>query len=597
MTTYKAPLRDIRFVLHELLESERLAALPGFEEATTALVDAVIEEGARLCENVLFPLNRPGDEEGCSFENGVVRTPKGFKEAYEQFREGGWIGLASDPEYGGQGLPKALKFVVDEMVCSANLSFSTYPGLSAGAYNAIAAHGSEEQKALFLPWLTSGAWSGTMCLTEPQCGTDLGLIRTRAEPDGDDSYAITGTKIFISAGEHDLTENILHLVLARLPDAPAGIKGISMFLVPKFLPRPDGGLGPRNGLACGAIEHKMGLRASATCVINFDGATGWLIGEPHRGMRAMFTMMNDARLEVGIQGLGVAETAYQSAVAYARERLQGRALKGARFPDRPADPILVHPDVRRMLLTMRAVIEGGRALACWAGMASDVARRDPDPQARQDAEDLLALMTPVIKAYFTDQGSLCANLGVQVLGGHGYIAESGMEQLVRDARITQLYEGANGIQALDLIGRKVPAHFGRYLRTFFHPVFAFIEQHQSDPELAEFVMPLAKAFARLQQVTLHLAQQGLKNPDEAGAASYDYLRLFALVAVAYMWARTAKVAQEKLAAGGAGETGFYEAKLATARFFMTKLLPENSALFAQIMAGSKPVMAFEDAAF
>jgi alkylation response protein AidB-like acyl-CoA dehydrogenase len=597
MTTYKAPLRDIRFVLHELLEVEKLAALPGFAEATTDLVDAVIEEGARVCENVLFPLNRPGDEEGCSFENGVVRTPKGFKEAYEQFREGGWIGLASDPEYGGQGLPKALKFVVDEMVCSANLSFSTYPGLSAGAYNAIAAHGSEEQKALFLPGLTSGAWSGTMCLTEPQCGTDLGLIRTRAEPDGDGSYRITGTKIFISAGEHDLTGNILHLVLARLPDAPAGIKGISMFLVPKFLPRPDGGLGPRNGLACGAIEHKMGLRASATCVMNFDAATGWLIGEPHRGMRAMFTMMNDARLEVGIQGLGVAETAYQSAVAYARERLQGRALKGARFPDRPADPILVHPDVRRMLLTMRAVIEGGRALACWAGMASDVARRDPDPQARQDAEDLLALMTPVIKAYFTDQGSLCANLGVQVLGGHGYIAESGMEQLVRDARITQLYEGANGIQALDLIGRKVPAHFGRYLRTFFHPVFAFIEQHQSDPELAEFVMPLAKAFARLQQVTLHLAQQGLKNPDEAGAASYDYLRLFALVAVAYMWARTAKVAQEKLAAGGAGETGFYEAKLATARFFMTKLLPENSALFAQIMAGSKPVMAFEDAAF
>jgi alkylation response protein AidB-like acyl-CoA dehydrogenase len=597
MTTYKAPLRDIRFVLHELLEVEKLAALPGFAEATTDLVDAVIEEGARVCENVLFPLNRPGDEEGCSFENGVVRTPKGFKEAYEQFREGGWIGLASDPEYGGQGLPKALKFVVDEMVCSANLSFSTYPGLSAGAYNAIAAHGSEEQKALFLPGLTSGAWSGTMCLTEPQCGTDLGLIRTRAEPDGDGSYRITGTKIFISAGEHDLTGNILHLVLARLPDAPAGIKGISMFLVPKFLPRPDGGLGPRNGLACGAIEHKMGLRASATCVMNFDAATGWLIGEPHRGMRAMFTMMNDARLEVGIQGLGVAETAYQSAVAYARERLQGRALKGARFPERPADPILVHPDVRRMLLTMRAVIEGARALACWAGMASDVARRDPDPQARQDAEDLLALMTPVIKAYVTDQGSLCANLGVQVMGGHGYIAEWGMEQLVRDARITQLYEGANGIQALDLIGRKVPAHFGRHLRSFFHPVFAFVEQHQADAGLAEFVMPLAKAFSRLQQVTLHLAQQGLKNPDEAGAASYDYLRLFALVAVAYMWARTAKVAQAKLAGGGTVEAGFYEAKLATARFFMTKLLPENSALFAQIMAGSAPVMAFDDAAF
>jgi hypothetical protein len=370
-----------------------------------------------------------------------------------------------------------------------------------------------------------------------------------------------------------------------------------MFLVPKFLPRPDGSVGQRNGLACGAIEHKMGLKASATCVMNFDGATGWLIGEPHRGMRAMFTMMNDARLEVGIQGLGVAETAYQSAVAYARERLQGRALKGARFPDRPADPILVHPDVRRMLLTMRAVIEGARALASWAGVASDVATRHPDPQARQDADDLLALMTPVIKAYFTDQGSLCANLGVQVMGGHGYIAEWGMEQLVRDARITQLYEGANGIQALDLVGRKIPAHFGRYLRSFFHPVFAFIEQHQADPAQGEFVMPLAKAFSRLQQVTLHLAQQGLKNPDEAGAASYDYLRLFALVAMAYTWARTAKVAQAKLAEGGAGDRHFYEAKLATARYFMTKLLPENSALFAQIMAGAAPVMAFDDAAF
>jgi alkylation response protein AidB-like acyl-CoA dehydrogenase len=596
MTTYKAPIRDIRFVLHELLEVETLTALSGLEEATTDLVDAVVEEGARLCENVLFPLNRTGDEEGCSFENGVVRTPEGFKEAYEQFREGGWIGLASDPAYGGQGLPKALKLVVDEMVCSANLSFSTYPGLSAGAYNAIAAHGTEEQKALFLPKLTSGAWSGTMCLTEPQCGTDLGLIRTRAEPQDAGSFAISGTKIFISAGEHDLTENILHLVLARLPDAPGGIKGISMFLVPKFLPRPDGSVGQRNGLACGAIEHKMGLKASATCVMNFDGATGWLIGEPHRGMRAMFTMMNDARLEVGIQGLGVAETAYQSAVAYARERLQGRALKGARFPDRPADPILVHPDVRRMLLTMRAVIEGARALASWAGVASDVATRHPDPQARQDADDLLALMTPVIKAYFTDQGSLCANLGVQVMGGHGYIGEWGMEQLVRDARITQLYEGANGIQALDLVGRKVPAHFGRYLRSFFHPALAFIEEHQADPGLSEFVMPLAKAFSRLQQVTLHLAQQGLKDPDEAAAASYDYLRLFALVAIAYMWARAAKVARAKLE-GGTEEAGFYEAKLATARFFMTKLLPESSALFAQIMAGGKPLMAFDDAAF
>ena len=436
-----------------------------------------------------------------------------------------------------------------------------------------------------------------MCLTEPQCGTDLGLIRTRAEPADDGSYALTGTKIFISAGEHDLSENIVHLVLARLPDAPRGIKGISLFLVPKFLPKADGEAGPRNGVMCAGIEHKMGLSGSATCVMNFERAKGWLLGEPHRGMRAMFTMMNDARLEVGIQGLGVAETAYQSAVAYARERLQGRALTGARHPDKPADPILVHPDVRRMLLTMRAVTEGARALAYWIGIAIDRAARDPDPSARQAADDLVALMTPIIKAYFTDQGSAVTNLGVQVMGGHGYIREWGMEQLVRDARITQLYEGANGIQALDLVGRKLPAHYGRCLRTFFHPVMAFIEQHQARAELAEFVLPLAKAFARLQQITLQVAQAGLRNPDEAGAASSDYLRLFALVAMAYVWARMVEVAQAKLAGGADGEASFYEAKIRTARFFMTKLLPESGALFAQIMAGATPVMDFEDAAF
>ncbi len=611
MTVYRAPQRDMRFVLHELLAVEQLAALPGFEEASPELVDQVIEEGARLCENVLFEVNRTGDA-GCIYENGVVRTPDGFKDAYDAFVAGGWTGLAADPEYGGQGLPKTVKCVIDEMVCSANLAFSTYPGLSGGAYHAISLHADDELKARYLPKLVEGRWSGTMCLTEPQCGTDLGLIRTRAEPNDDGSYALTGTKIFISAGEHDLSENIVHLVLARLPDAPKGIKGISLFLVPKFLPRADGAgrsgattggrpwepaPGPRNGLMCAGIEHKMGLSGSATCVMNFDAATGWLLGEPHRGMRAMFTMMNDARLEVGIQGLGVAETAYQSAVAYARERLQGRALNGAKNPEKPADPILVHPDVRRMLLTMRAVTEGERALAYWIGIAIDRAARDPDPAARQAADDLVALMTPIIKAYFTDQGSACTNLGVQVMGGHGYIREWGMEQLVRDARITQLYEGANGIQALDLVGRKLPAHYGRCLRTFFHPVMAFIEQHQSDTALAEFVLPLAKAFARLQQITLHVAQAGLRNPDEAGAASSDYLRLFALVAMAYMWARMVQVAQAKLAAGAGGEASFYEAKIRTARFFMTKLLPESGALFAQIMAGGAPVMEFEDAAF
>jgi alkylation response protein AidB-like acyl-CoA dehydrogenase len=584
----------MRFVLHELLEVGRPPALPGYEEATPDLIDAVLEEGAKLAENVLFPLNRSGDEEGCTYENGVVRTPRGFKEAYDQFAQGGWIGLAADPAFGGQGLPAVVKVAVDEMVCSANLSFGTYPGLSGGAYQAIEHHAGAALKALYLPRLVDGSWSGTMCLTEPQCGTDLGLIRTRAEP-RDGSYRITGTKIFISAGEHDLTENIVHLVLARLPDAPSGIKGISLFLVPKVLPR-DGGLGARNGVRCGGLEHKMGIKASATCVMNFEGATGWLVGEPHRGMRAMFTMMNEARLEVGVQGLGIAETAYQSAVAYARERLQGRALSGTARPDQPADPILVHPDVRRMLLTMRAFCEGARALAGWVGWSIDRAGRHPEPEARETAEDFVALMTPVIKAYFTDQGSACANLGVQVMGGHGYIREWGMEQLVRDARITQLYEGANGIQALDLVGRKLPAHFGRYLRSFFHPVMAFIEQHQAEPALAEFVLPLAKAFARLQQVTLHVAQQGMSNHDEAGAASCDYLRLFALVAMAYVWAKMAEIAHTRLAEG-ADDAAFYRAKLDTARFFTTKMLPESGALFAQIMAGSAPLMQFEDAAF
>jgi 3-(methylsulfanyl)propanoyl-CoA dehydrogenase len=597
MTVYVAPQRDMRFVLHELLEVEKLALLPGYEEVSADLVDQVVEEGAKLCENVLFPINRSGDAAGCVYENGVVRTPDGFKEAYDAFVAGGWTGLAAAPEYGGQGLPKAVKCVIDEMVCSANLAFSTYPGLSGGAYHAISLHADDGLKTRYLPKLAEGRWSGTMCLTEPQCGTDLGLIRTRAEPAGDGSYALTGTKIFISAGEHDLSKNIIHLVLARLPDAPKGIKGISLFLVPKFLPRADGEAGPRNGVMCAGIEHKMGLSGSATCVMSFEQATGWLLGEPNRGMRAMFTMMNDARLEVGIQGLGVAETAYQSAVAYARERLQGRALSGAKYPEKPADPILVHPDVRRMLLTMRATTEGARALAYWIGMAIDRAAKDPDPAARQAADDLVALMTPIIKAYFTDQGSAVANLGVQVMGGHGYIREWGMEQLVRDARITQLYEGANGIQALDLVGRKLPAHYGRFLRTFFHPVMAFIERHQSDAGLAEFVLPLAKAFARLQQITLHVAQQGLRNPDEAGAASSDYLRLFALVAMAFMWTRMVQVAKMKLAAGADGDTSFYEAKIRTARFFMTKLLPETGALFAQIMAGGAPVMEFEDAAF
>ena len=600
MVTYAAPLEDIRFALDLWDYDGTVPSLPACEEATRDVVEAVLEEAAKLCVNELLPLNRPGDEEGCSFENGVVRTPEGFKEAYRAFIEGGWAGLAADPEFGGQGLPKTVQFLVEELICSTNLSFGTYPGLSHGAYNALERHGSDAQKAIFLPKLSEGTWSGTMCLTEPHCGTDLGLIRTKAVPngavgpDGEGAYKITGTKIFISAGEHDLTENILHLVLAKLPDAPPGAKGISLFLVPKVIAKSDGTLGPRNGVACGAIEHKMGIKASSTCVMNFDEAEGYLVGKPHGGLRAMFTMMNTARLAVGIQGLGLAETAYQSAVAYARERTQGRALKGAEQPDKAADPIIVHPDVRKMLLSMRAQIEGARALAVWIAVAVDVAERHPEAAKRQEADDLVALLTPIVKAYFTDLGFEATNQGVQVFGGHGYIREHGMEQLVRDARIAQLYEGTNGIQALDLVGRKLPEGMGRLLRRFFHPVLAFIEANQSEPELAEFVLPLAKAFGRLQQATAWVAQQGLRDPEEAGAAASDYLRLFALVALAYVWARSA---QAVLALPEAERQDIHKAKLATARFYMTRLLPQTSSLFAMINAGAEPVMAPEAAWF
>ncbi|HEY9537015.1 MAG TPA: acyl-CoA dehydrogenase C-terminal domain-containing protein [Kiloniellaceae bacterium] len=595
MVTYAAPLDDIRFLLYELLNyEEQVTALPGCAEATRELVDAVLEEGARFCENELLPLNRSGDEEGCSFENGVVRTPKGFKELYDAFCEAGWNGLSLSPDHGGQGLPKTLQFIMTELICSTNLSFGMYPGLTHGACNALEMHGSEAQKRTFLPNMAHGRWSGTMCLTEPHCGTDLGLIRTRAEPDGEGRYKITGTKIFISAGEHDLSENIVHLVLAKLPDAPEGTRGISLFIVPKFLVKEDGTLGARNGVACGSIEHKMGIKASSTCVMNFDAAEGTLVGEPHSGMAKMFTMMNVARLDVGIQGLGLAETAYQSAAAYAKERLQGRALAGPAYPDKPADPIIVHPDVRRNLLTMRALNEGARALALWVAIAVDVAEKHPDAAKRQEADDLVALMTPIIKSFFTDAGFEVTNLGMQVYGGHGYIREHGMEQLVRDARIAQIYEGANGIQALDLVGRKLGQNMGRLLRRFFHPVQAYVEAGMTRPELAEFVAPLAKSLSRLQQSTLWIAQQGLKDPEEAGAAAADYLNLFAYTALAYLWAR---MAEASLAQKDGDNAAFHEAKLATARFFFQRVLPRSSGHFSALMAGKAPLMAMKEAAF
>lgn len=590
MTVYTAPLDDMRFVLNELLHVEKLTELPGFEEATPDMVDAILGEAGKLCEEVLLPLNRSGDEEGCVFENGVVRLPQGFNDAYQAFVRAGWGALAADPEYGGQGLPAAIGVMVKEMACSTNMSFAMLPGLTEGAYKLLERWATTEQKAKWLPKMVAGDWAGTMCLTEPQCGTDLGLIRTRAEPDGEDKYKITGTKIFISCGEQDATENIVHLVLAKLPGAPAGIRGISLFLVPKYLVKEDGSLGPRNGVACGSIEHKMGIKASPTCVMNFDGAEGYLIGPAHKGMRVMFTMMNDARLGVGMQGLGISEIACQSAAAYAKDRLQGRALTGAAEPGKPADPIIVHPDVRRMLMTMRAMTEGCRALAAWVAMNLDIAAKHPDEAARQEADDLVSLMTPIVKAFTTDVGSESANLGVQVYGGHGFIREHGMEQLVRDARIAQLYEGANGIQALDLVGRKMGQHTGRLLRRFFHPGMAFIEAEMANPEMQDYVLPFAKAFSRLQQATAWLAQQGMRDPEEAGAAASDYLRLFGLTALAFMWARMAAVA---LAKAGDDETGFYHAKLATARFYMTRILPQTSSLFATIMAGKKPLMELE----
>ncbi len=594
MAEYQPPLRDFQFIYNELLDAKRIQSLPGCEEFDNDLVNAVLEEAGKFCAEVLFPINRSGDEEGCSFNDGEVTTPSGFKEAYQQFVEGGWSGIACSPDDGGQGLPNAVTLLVEEMTCAANLSFGLYPGLSHGAYNAIKVHGAEQLKQLYLPKLAEGTWTGTMCLTEPHCGTDLGLLRTRALPQEDGSYKVTGTKIFISAGEHDLCENIVHLVLARLPDAPAGIKGISLFVVPKFLPDENGEIGERNGVVCGALEHKMGIKASATCVLNFDDAIGWLVGQPHKGMRAMFTMMNTARLGVGLQGVGIADVSYQNAVIYARERLQGRSLKGAKSPEKPADSLLVHPDVRRMLLTQRAYVEGSRALASWIAHEIDIYQRSPDKAEAQASEDLVALLIPVFKAFATDIGTECANLGMQVFGGHGYIREHGMEQFARDARIAQIYEGTNGIQALDLVGRKLPAHTGRYLRRFFHPVAAYIEAHQQDAQLAEFIQPLAKSFGRLQRASAWIAQSGLSDPDQAGAAATDYLRLFGLTALAYLWTRMAEISLQKL---DGEERRFYQAKIDTARFFMQRLLPQSGGLFSTILAGSQSIMAFDDEAF
>lgn len=582
MPIYKAPIRDMKFTLNEMIGLDRIQQLKGGDIVTPDLVDALLNEAARFCENVLFPINQTGDSEGCYYENHTVRTPKGFKEAYRGFVEAGWGSIALNAEYGGQGLPHTLNLCCEEMVCSSNLAFGLYPGLTRGATIMLAEHGSEALKSKFLRNMITGVWSGTMCLTEPHCGTDLGMLRTKAAPQEDGTYKLSGTKIFISSGEHDLTENIIHFVIARPVGAISGTKGISLFAVPKFMVKDDGSVGERNPVFCTSIEHKLGIKGSSTCVMNFDEATGYLVGTLGEGLNHMFTMMNIERLGVGTQGLGISEVAYQNALQYARDRLQGRSLRGAVNPDQPADPIIVHPDVRRMLMTVKAYNEGCRMLAYWISTELDVSERTDDPEERQHAEDLVSLMTPIIKAFFTDVGFENTNLALQVFGGHGYVHDYGMEQYVRDARIAQIYEGANGIQALDLVGRKIPAHMGRFLRRFFHPLQAYIDANRNDEALKEYLPLLEKVFGRLQQSTVTIMQKGMADPFEIGAASYDYLNLFAHTALAYMWCRAVQVAVKNKTED---EKEFYEAKIDTAHFFFTKLLTKTSTYFANIMSG------------
>ncbi len=595
MPSYRAPLRDMRFVMFELLDAQTvLNQMPAYADLDADTINAVLEEGAKFAENIAFPLNQSGDLEGCTFHgNGVVTTPKGFKEAYRQFSEAGWPALSCDVNYGGQGLPRLLNNRLYEMMNSANQAWLMYSGLSHSAYECLMAHGTQQQKDLYLPKIVSGQWSGTMCLTEPHCGTDLGLLKTKAEPGTDGSFTITGTKIFITSGEHDVAENILHLVLARLPDAPAGSKGISLFLVPKFIPDAKGDIGERNTIYAGSIEHKMGIHGNATCVMNMDAARGWLIGEPHKGLAAMFVMMNSARLGVGMQSLGLAETAHQNATAYAKDRLQGRSMTGVKNPEKAADPILVHPDVRRMLLTSRAYTEAGRALTTWIALLIDQEESGLDAEIKKHSEDIVSLLTPVVKAFITDHAFETTNLCLQVFGGHGYIREWGMEQYVRDARINMIYEGTNGIQALDLLGRKVIADRGEKLSVFMKLIAGFIDSQKSNSAMQEFIGPLAACAESVQMITKEIAINANGHPDEIGAASTPYLRLVGHLCYAWMWARMAAIALDKQDS----QDDFYLAKLATARFYYAKLLPETLSLIAIIKSGSDPVMAMDERLF
>ncbi|MBD1585147.1 acyl-CoA dehydrogenase C-terminal domain-containing protein [Pseudomonas typographi] len=592
MADYKAPLRDMHFLLNEVFNVPALwARMPALAEVADAdTVAAVLGEAGKLSAGGIAPLSRAADEEGCHWRDGAVRTPAGFIDAYRHYAEGGWVGVGGAPEYGGMGMPKVVSAQVEEMVNSASLAFGLYPMLTAGACLAIHAHANEALKATYLPKLYAGTWAGSMCLTEPHAGTDLGIIRTRATPAGAGRYRVSGTKIFITGGEHDLTENIIHLVLAKLPDAPAGAKGISLFLVPKFRVNPDGSLGARNGVSCGSIEHKMGIQASATCVMNFDDAEGYLVGDEHKGLAAMFTMMNYERLGVGIQGLASGERSYQNAIAYARERLQSRAPGGPVAKDKPADPIIVHPDVRRMLLTMKAFNEGGRAFSTYVAMQLDTAKFSDDAASRQHAEELVALLTPVAKAFLTDLGLETTVHGQQVFGGHGYIREWGQEQLVRDVRITQIYEGTNGIQALDLVGRKVVGSGGAYYQRFADEIWHFIDN--AGPALAEFTQPLASALDNLDALTAWVLDAAKRDPREIGSASVEYLHVFGYTAYAYLWARMAQAAQH-----GTGDSAFYTSKLGTARFYFARLLPRIHSLSASVKAGSEPLYMLDEAEF
>src|SRR5437868_4443123 len=598
MPTYKAPLEDVSFLLNDVFQIDRYDNLPGFTDASADVREAILGEAAKLSEEVLQPLNRVGDLEGCTrHDDGSVTTPKGFKEAVKQVAEGGWLGLSAPAEYGGQGLPVTLSQVVTEFQSAANMAFSMYGGLTMGATAALMVHGKPEQKKMFVPKMVAGEWTGTMNLTEPQCGTDLGLLRSKAVKQADGSYKISGTKIFISAGEHDLAENIIQLVLARIEGAPEGTKGISLFVCPKFLPKPDGSLGARNAVTCGSLEEKMGIHGNSTCVMNYDGATGWLLGEENRGLPAMFTMMNEARLGVGIQGLAQSEVAYQNAVAYTKERLQGRAITGAKYKDKPADPIIVHPDVRRTLMTIKSFNEAARALVVWTALTSDLHHRSEDEKTRQAADDHMGLLTPVIKGVLTDTGFANTVMAQQMFGGHGYIVEHGMEQFVRDARITMLYEGANGIQALDLVGRKLPKDGGRALQAFFAEVTAYAKERGADAAMTPYVKPLSQSLGDLQQATMWFLQNALGNPDNAGAGATDYMHLFGLVALGYMWCLIAEASKSKAGTGGDGAADRMSQRLATGRFFMERMLPATATHLARIKAGAASTMALPAEAF